>query len=96
MKFFKTTDEKLADLGYKKLKEDRFGASYLDENKAPGFIHIVDLLHKSNTWSILQSYDKYLMDENKIGCVCVGLNYKELKLFTKKMKELGFHKLTRI
>jgi hypothetical protein len=29
------------------------------------------------------------MDEQKIGNVCVGLTYKEAKLFLKKMKREG-------
>lgn len=96
MKLFKTTDEKIKDLGFIKEKEDRYGARYFRADKGSGFNHVVELMHKSNTCSICQSYDKDLTDERKIGNTCVGLSYREMKLFTKKMKELGFDKFTRI
>ena len=88
MKLFKTIDEKLADIGYKKEREDVFGARYVYEGKAPGYTHIVDLVRKVGTASILQSYDKDSFDKDNIGNTCVGLNYYELKLFLKKMKQL--------
>lgn len=91
MKIFKTTDKKLEDLGFKKTREDKFGAEY--ERVFPGykFTHKVALLHKENGRHLLQSYDPDLLDGKKSGCTNVGLTYNEAKLFLKKMKELGLH-----
>ena len=47
----------------------------------------VCILHKKNGPSILQSYDKNLLDEKGIGNTCVGMTEVELRLFSKKMKE---------
>lgn len=87
---FKTTDDKLLELGFSKEHENRYGARYTREEAT--YVHVVDIVKKSFGRSILQSYDKDLMDDSFIGNVGVGLTYKELRLFTKKMKELGLHK----
>lgn len=87
---FKTTDDKLLELGFSKEYENRYGVRYFREEAT--YVHVVDIMKKSFGRSILQSYDKDLMDSSFIGNVGVGLTYKELRLFTKKMKELGLYK----
>lgn len=54
----------------------------------------VDIWHKASGRHILQSYDRDLMDEKKIGNTCVGLTGYEMKLFLKKMKKLGLYSKT--
>jgi hypothetical protein len=49
----------------------------------------VTLLHKNSGKHILQSYDPALYDAKAIGNTSVGLTYKELTLFAKKMKQIG-------
>lgn len=82
-------DKKILCLGFTKVEEDEFGVRY--ERSYPGynFIQVVTLLHKKNEEAIIQSYDRDLMDKNKIGNVGVGLTYKEARLFLKKMKMIG-------
>ena len=91
MKFLKTVDEKLFDLGFVKKREDKYGVEYSRKNKTYGFTQEVHILHKQSGRHILQSYDPDLSDEKKIGNSCVGLTGYEMKLFLKKMKEIGLY-----
>ena len=88
MKFFKTIDEKIAELGFTKEREDKWGARYIRKNDR--YTQIVDILHKASGRHILQSYDKDLGDNQNIGNTCVGLTYSEMKLFVKKMAKMGY------
>ena len=81
---FKTTDDKLLELGFSKEHENRYGARYTREEAT--YVHVVDIVKKSFGRSILQSYDKDLMDDSFIGNVGVGLTYKELRLLQRKWK----------
>ena len=84
---FKSLDQKIADLGFKETKNDKYGIDY--ERNNGRYIHKVALLHKANGKHILQSYDPALIDSARIGNTCVGLSYRELVLFAKKMKRIG-------
>lgn len=84
MKLFKTTDEKIEALGFTKTEENQNVVRYIRVGK---FTHVVDILHKANGNDIIQSFDKDLFDEKCVGNTCVGLTYKEAKLFLKKMKK---------
>lgn len=89
MKLFKTTDEKLSDIGFEKLSEDKFGCEYerIEHAELYRYRHKVVILHKKSGKHIIQSYDPDLMDDKNIGCTCVGLTRYEVKLFLKKMVE---------
>ncbi len=93
MKLFKTVDDKLAEIGFIKTKEDKYGIEYKRTNATDTYkyIHKVCILHKSSGRHILQSYDQDLMDEKKIGNTCVGLTGYEMKLFIRKMKQIGMY-----
>lgn len=90
MKLFKTVDEKLADIGFVKIKENKFGADYERKDTEFNFTQMVCLTHKASGKHIMQSYDRELLDTNGTGNTCVGLTMYETKLFYKKMKELGW------
>ena len=87
---FKSLDKKISELGFVKVKENKYGVEYERLNKIHKYTQCVHLLHKSNGKHIIQSYDKDLFDEKKIGNTCVGLTMYEMKLFYKKMKEIGW------
>lgn len=89
MRLFKPVDEKIAKLGFKKIREDEYGVEYERYIEKHGYTHKVEILHKKSGKHILQSYDPNLHDEKMIGNTCVGLTWYELKLFTKKMKQIG-------
>jgi hypothetical protein len=91
MKFFKTIDEKLNDIGFVKIEEDKYGVRYERKNSKYNFTQSVDILHKASGRHILQSYDSELIDQKKIGNTCVGLTGYEMKLFLKKMKKIGLN-----
>lgn len=91
MKFFKTVDEKLNDIGFVKIEEDKYGVRYERKNRKYNFTQSVDILHKASGRHILQSYDSELIDQKKIGNTCVGLTGYEMKLFLKKMKKIGLN-----
>lgn len=88
MKLFKSIDEKFAEIGFKKLREDKYGVEYERQIEEHGYVQSLCLLHKSSGKHIAQSYDKNLMDEKKIGNTCVGLTMYEMKLCLKKMKQM--------
>lgn len=97
MKLFKTIDQKIEDLGFKKVTENQFVVVYerdnslYADNKKHGYRQVVSLAHKRSGNHILQSYDPDLFDDKNIGNTCVGLTYKEIKLFLKKMKRKGWN-----
>lgn len=90
MKLFKTTDEKLADIGFTKVKEDKYGAHYSRRNIKHNYTQIIELGHKASGYHLCHSYDKDLFDSKLIGNTNVGLTMYEMKLFYKKMKEMGW------
>lgn len=91
MKLFKTVDEKLAEIGFTKEKEDKYGCVYKRKDKKYNFTQEVVILHKKSGRHILQSYDPDLGDDKGIGSTCVGLIGYETKLFLKKMKEMKMY-----
>lgn len=91
MKLFKSVDEKLKEIGFVKIEEDKYGVRYERKNSKYNFTQSVDILHKTSGRHILQSYDADLMDEKKIGNTCVGLTGYEMKLFLKKMKQIDLY-----
>lgn len=91
MKLFRSIDEKLESIGFVKVSEDEYGANFERVNNEYKYTQCVDLIHKASGRHIIQSYDKELMDEKKIGNTCVGLTGFETKLFLKKMKKIGLY-----
>lgn len=91
MKLFRSIDEKLESIGFKKVSENEYGASFERVNNKYNYTQCVSLLHKASGEHIIQSYEKALMDEKKIGNTCVGLTGYEAKLFLKKMRKIGLY-----
>ncbi len=91
MKLFKTVDEKLADIGFTKVSENKYGVEYERKDNRHNFTQIVSIGHKKSGRHILQSYDPNLIDSKKIGNTCVGLTGYEMSLFLKKMKQIGLY-----
>lgn len=90
MKLFKTVDEKLADIGFVKLKENEYGADYQRTNLEFNYTQALDLCYKENGKHIIQSYDINLLDSKGIGNTGIGLTMYEMKLCLKKMKQMGW------
>lgn len=90
MNLFKTVDEKFEEIGFIKLKEDKYGVTYKRKDSKHNYIQTLDLLHKASGRHLIQSYDEELMDQKKIGNTCVGLTMYEAKLCIKKMKQMGW------
>ena len=93
MKLFETVDDKLNDIGFIKVEEDKYGVDYERKNNEFNYTQVVSIIHKASGKHILQSYDKDLMDEEKIGNVGIGLTGYEMKLFLKKMKQIGLYSI---
>lgn len=89
----KIADKKLEKLGFTKLEENKYGATYSRYNNEFNYGHKVAILHKKSGRHILQSYDSNL---HKVDGIYineeVGLTYEELKWFARKMKELGLNR----
>lgn len=89
---FKNIDKKFEEIGFIKVSEDKYGARYERKDEEHNYTQVLAIFRKANGKHIVQSYDKNLMDSKMIGNTCVGLTYCEMKLATKKMKQLGLHK----
>lgn len=83
MKLFKSVDEKLSEIGFEKTYESDSGVDYEKYVEGFNFIHKVSIVHKSSGKHLLQSYD--------LESIGVGLTGYEMKLFLKKMKQLGLY-----
>ena len=93
MKLFKSIDEKFAEIGLRKISEDEYGAEYERKDEKHGYTQSLALLNKQSGNHIVQSYDKDLMDEKKIGNTAVGLTMYEMRLCLKKMREMGWREV---
>ena len=87
MKLFKTLDDKFEDIGFRKVKDDKYAATYERYNEEFKYTQVLDILHKASGNHIIQSYDKELFDTKMIGNTNVGLTYYETKLALKKMRK---------
>ena len=85
-----TTDDKLRRIGFIKVKDNEYMVSYERVNTEYNYTHVLDIGYKESGRHIIQSYDKDLFDEKKIGNTNVGLTYYETKLIMKKMREKGW------
>ena len=90
MKLFKSIDEKFAEIGFKKIRDDEYGTVYERYNEKYKYTQTLALLHKACGKHIVQSYDNELVDQKGIGNTCVGLSAYEMKLCIKKMKQMGW------
>lgn len=89
---FKNIDKRFEEIGFIKVSENKYGATYERKDKKHNYTQVLAILNKASGRHIVQSYDKELMDSKMIGNTCVGLSYYEMKLALKKMKQLGYHK----
>lgn len=89
---FKNIDRRFEEIGFVKVSEDKYGATYERKDEEYNYTQVLAILHKASGRHLIQSYDKDLMDSKMIGNVGVGLTYYETKLALKKMKQLGYHK----
>ena len=91
IKLFKNVDEKLADIGFTKVKDDEYGVDYERTVDKYGFVHKVSIVRKKSGRHVLQSYDPNAYIGTCVGCADVGLTDYEAKLFIKKMKKIGLY-----
>lgn len=86
-----TVDERLAKIGFSKVKEDVRRVYYKRYDNEYGYWHAV-VIERRSVWNEfrLQSYDEGLVDKKCIGNTNVALSTAELKLFLKKMKQKEF------
>lgn len=86
MKLFKSVDEKLKDLGFKKLEENKFGVSYVKDITEFSYKQRLDIMHKANGKHLIQSYQEGTNSDGLNNVV--GLSYEETKLAMKKYRQL--------
>jgi hypothetical protein len=88
MKLFKSTDDKLAELGFKKVADNVEGVRYRRRVVKYSYTQRLEISYKIHNHSVLiQSYDENLLDKECIGNVGVGLTIEEAELALKKAKE---------
>lgn len=87
MNFFKSVDEKFAEIGLVKVEESDYVASYERKTKF-GYTQCVDLVHKASGFHLIQSYEKGVNTDGFSNAV--GMNMYEVRLCLKKMKQMGW------
>lgn len=85
---FKNVDKKLSEIGFLKIKEDKYGATYEREDKQFNYVQTLDLLHKESGKHLIQSSQKGVNTDG-FGNM-VGLTMYETKLALKKMHKMGW------
>ena len=82
-------DKSLRLIGFHKMYENLTGCRYERDDKKYNYTQVVDISQRA-VWKEfkIQSYDKDLFDEKRIGNTCVALSLYELKLFYKKLKQM--------
>lgn len=87
MKFFKTVDEKLADIGFIKDEESEFCVNYKKNIEKYGYVQILEIQHKKSGIHTIHSYEEGI---NKDGYNnSVGLSLYATRLALKKAKKMG-------
>lgn len=79
-------DKKFNNIGFNKIVENRHNVRYERYDEKFKYTHVLSINHKYDGDTIVQSYNKELFDERKIGNCCVGLTEYEMKLVLKKIK----------
>ena len=84
MKWIKTIDEKIKELGFTKEEESKLSVTYTRYNKQFKYIQVIELGHKAdpNKHWLLHSYQQGVNADGFNNNV--GLTAKEVKLFYKK------------
>lgn len=77
---FANINKRLEKIGYKIVRNDKYGVEY-EKEEPQGYTHKVVILHKASGNHIIQSYT----DTNQV----VGLTLNEQLLFTKKFKQMS-------
>ena len=77
---FLNINKRLEKIGYKIVRDDKYGLEY-EKEEPQGYKHKVVILHKASGIHIMQSYT----DINQV----VGLTLKEQILFTRKFKQIS-------
>lgn len=92
---FKSIDKKFEEIGFIKTEENEYNVVYERKNETYNFTQILTIVYKASGKHIVQSYDPNLFDTEGIGNTGVGLTYYEMKLVSKKMRKLGWHKTSK-
>lgn len=74
MKIFKTIDEKFEDIGFKKIKDDKYAVTYERYDGESEYMQILDIRHKKNGKHVIQSYNRDLFNMKRIGDTRCWLN----------------------
>lgn len=77
---FLNINKRLEKIGYKIVRDDKYGVEY-EKEEPQGYKHKVVILHKASGNHIIQSYT----DISQV----VGLTIKEQILFTRKFKQMS-------
>ena len=83
---FKKAEKLLKELGFYKVEESEYGASYHKEVKDYKFVQRLDISHKASGNHLFQSYVEGTNSDGFNNCV--GLTYPEMKAVMKKYREL--------
>lgn len=88
IKLFKTTDQKLSELGFKIKDEDLQTIRYTRYDELYDYFQEVEISKQDNPTNDIMIFSYYVDHDNQWNNkVVVGLTVKEIKLFLKKIRE---------
>lgn len=87
MKFFKSVDEKLAEIGFIKDEESEFCVNYKKNIEEYGYVQILEIQHKASGIHTIHSYGEGVNKEGYNNSV--GLSLYATKLALKKARKMG-------
>ena len=79
------TDKKFMKLGFKKVHENKYGASFIRKDEH-GFYHKIEIGHKASNKHLIHSYQSEINHDGFNNSV--GMTVIQAKLALKKYKEL--------
>lgn len=83
---FKNIESRLNTLGFEKIEENHYGVMYKRRVEKYGYNQLVHIHKKKSGNHIIQSYVEALNSDGFNDCV--GLTYKEMRLFMKKFRQM--------
>lgn len=86
MKLLSRTDRKLEKLGFKKIRESKYGVTYERYNEEYSYTQAIEIYEKASGEHMIISYQSGVNANGYNNAV--GLTYRETKLVMKKYREL--------
>ena len=90
--FNKIIDNKFKKIEFRKICEDSNGVLYQKYDEDKGHVQLISIYKNNDEPFRIESYNRDIMDNNKIGNICIGLSLYETVLCVCKIIVKGWYK----